>query len=702
MTKSVRWIATWGLALAALTARADEGMWTFNAFPKEKLKAAHGFEPDDKWLEQVRLSSARLAGGCSGSFVSQHGLVMTNHHCAQGCIEQLSSAEKDLVKGGFNARTLNDEVKCPAVEINQLVGITDVTARMKKATQGLDGAKYADAQKAEMAKIEKECAADAKTRCDVVSLYHGGIYNLYQYKRFQDVRLVFAPEFAIAFFGGDPDNFMFPRYDLDVSFLRVYEDGKPAPTPNHFKWSAGGAKDGELTFVTGHPGGTNRQLTVSQLEYHRDVALPEALIRMAELRGLYTEFQNRGPEQKRISNGKLFGIENGYKATRGRYTALVDKDFFASKVATEEKLRADIARDPEKQKKYGNAWTAIAKAQAQLKNIRKPLAFKERGDGFGSTLFHVAQALVRGGEERPKANAKRLKEYRDANLPALTQQVFSPAPIYDELEIFRLTHSLTKMREELGADDPFVKKVLGKESPNEVATRLIKGTQLKDLALRKKLWDGGKGAVNGSKDPMILLAKAIDPEARSVRKTYEDEIEAVVKKNTELIAQARFETQGTSTYPDATFTLRLSYGQVKGWTEAGKTVPPFTTIAGAFDRATGRPPFDLPESWLGAKSKLALSTPFNFVTTNDIIGGNSGSPVVNKNAEIVGLIFDGNIHSLGGDYGFDPALNRAVAVHSQAIMEALTRIYGADRLVGELKPAPTAGAGGKTMGAGTK
>jgi hypothetical protein len=680
-------VSTLALTLAAASAaQADEGMWTYNNFPKDALKQKYGVSVDDKWLDHVRLSSARLAQGCSASFVSAEGLVMTNHHCAHGCIEQLSTAEKDLVKNGYTAKTQADELKCPELEVNQLEQITDVTERVRKATAGLADAKYNDAEKAELSRIEKECATSADLRCDVVTLYRGGVYNLYKYRRYQDVRLVFAPELAIAFFGGDPDNFNFPRYDLDVSFLRVYKDDKPAAMEHHLAWSAAGAKDGDVTFVSGHPGGTSRQLTVAQLEYLRDTALPERLLRLAELRGFLTEYQRRGPEQKRTAGHMLFSIENSLKALRGREGALVDQAFFSGLVDNEKKLRAQIAANPEWQKQYGGAFDAIAKAQAEQKAQRKSYNYVEYGLGFMSDLFGHARTLVRGADERPKPIEKRFREFRDSAIPGVTQRLFSQAPIYDELEIATLSFSLTKLREELGADDPFVKKVLGKESPDDMAARLVKGTKLKDVAARKALWEGGKKAVDASDDPFIKLVKSIDADARAVRKRYEDTVEAPLKKNGELLAKARFAAQGTSVAPDATFTLRLNYGKVAGWDEPGRKVKPLTTMGGAFDRNTGRPPFDLPESWLKNKSKLALGTPFNLATTNDIIGGNSGSPVVNKDGEVVGLIFDGNIHSLGGDYGFDEAKNRAVSVHSAAILEALGKIYGADRIVRELRP----------------
>jgi hypothetical protein len=672
--------------VAPAMARADEGMWTFNNFPKDKVKQKYGVSIDDKWLEHVRLSSARLAQGCSGSFVSPEGLVMTNHHCAAGCIEELSSAEHDLVKDGYYAKQATDELRCPALEINQLTDITDVTERVRKATAGLTDQKYNEAEKAEQSRIEKECATSTDVRCDVVSLYRGGVYNLYKYRRFQDVRLVFAPEKSIAFFGGDPDNFNFPRYDLDLAFLRVYREGKPARVDHHLSWSQAGAADGDVTFVSGHPGGTSRQLTVAQLEYLRDVSLPERLLRLAELRGLLTEYQRRGPEQKRTSDHLLFSVENSLKALRGRHAALLDKAFFGRLVAQEEKLKSAVAASAEWQKTSGQAWARVAEAQENLRNIRKPYSLIEMGGGFQSDLFYHARTLLRAAEERPKPIEKRFREFRDSALPAITQKLFSTAPIHDELEVATLTFSLTKLREDLGADDPFVRKVLGKVSPAELAERVVRGTKLKDVNLRKSLWEGGKKALDASTDPMVQLVRLVDPDARAVRKRYEDAVEAPLKRNGELLAKARFAMQGTSTYPDATFTLRLSYGAVKGWPENGRPVRPVTVMGGAYERATGRPPFDLPPTWLAAKAKVAGRTPFNYVTTNDIIGGNSGSPVVNKQGEVVGLIFDGNIHSLGGDYGFDETKNRAVAVHTAAIVEALAKIYGADRLVKELLP----------------
>jgi hypothetical protein len=673
------------MLMATCLAHADEGMWTLNGFPTEKVEKTYGFTASKEWLDHVRLSSARLAGGCSGSFVSENGLVMTNHHCAHSCIEQLSKAGKDFVETGFYAKTEADEVRCPEIEVNRLTDISDVTDTMHTATKGLTGKPFNDAQKAEMSRIEKECSGGSDaTRCDVVTLYHGGKYNLYKYHRFQDVRLVFAPEFAIAFFGGDPDNFMFPRYDFDISFLRVYENGKPLNNPEYFKWSEKGGKDGDLTFVTGHPGKTSRLLTISELEFLRDVSLPLNIASGSEFRGYLTEFQNRGVEAKRISGTLLFGTENSLKAFKGREATLLDPQFFDKKRAEEKAFRAKVDSNPKLKKEYGDSWSEIAKSEAQLKKIYVPLTYIENNRNMRSQLFGIAKMLVRLAQELPKPNGKRFREFADSNLPNVKQQLFSEAPIYPELETAMMTFSLTKMREALTADNEFVKKTLGKQSPNQLAKALVNGSKLADVAYRKKLFEGGQKAIDESTDPMIRFAVLTDPDARHYRSIYEDEIEPVLKRNSEKIAQADFAVHGTGTYPDATFTLRISYGQIKGYDQDSGHVTPITTLGGAFERNTGNDPFALPDSWLKAKPKLALDTPMNFCSTNDIIGGNSGSPVINDKAEIVGLIFDGNIQSLGGDYTFDPKVSRAVAVHSAGILEMLSKIYGADRIVNDL------------------
>jgi len=681
------------LALAAgaglaRSAQADEGMWLFNHFPTEKVKAAYGFAPDQPWLDKVRLASVRLEGGCSASFVSGEGLIMTNHHCAEECINQLSSPKKDFIADGFRAKSRADEVKCPTMGVNTLIAIEDVTAQVQQARAGKSDAEGNEAVKAQIATLEKTCQKSADLRCEVVTLFNGGLYDLYTYRRYEDVRLVFAPEFRAAFFGGDPDNFEFPRYDLDVSFVRVYQDGKPLVTPNHLAWSPNGTQEGDMTFVSGHPGSTSRLLTVAEIETWRDAALLPRLLYLAEIRGALLEYAHRGKEQARHSRGLLFGVENSLKAFKGEIEALNDPPLLAAKRAEEKATRDYVAADKTRAAAYGGAWDAIAAAQ----KIDRSLIFRhrliERGNGFRSDLLNHARLLVRAAEELPKPNEKRLREFTEGDWPQVRQELLSTAPTYDEFEVFTLAWSLGKLREVLSADDPFVKQILGKESPQQLAERVIKGTKLKDIKVRQALLDGGAAAIAASKDPLIELARRIDPEARAVRKRREDLVEAVVDKNHELIAKARFEQYGTSVYPDATFTLRLSYGKVEGYEENGEKVVPYTRIGGAFARQTGADPFMLPPSWMSKQATLDANVPFNFVTSNDIIGGNSGSPVVNKDAQVVGLIFDGNIQSLGGDYAFDPAVNRAVAVDSRAIMYALEQIYGAADLVRELRGTP--------------
>jgi hypothetical protein len=673
--------------LASAGAFAGEGMWTPDNLPKQDVQAKYGFTPDAKWSEHVQKAALRLAGGCSGSFVSPNGLVLTNHHCVNSCVQQLSTAEHDFIKSGFLAKEEKDEIKCPEIELNRLDKISDVSARVKQATAGKSGQDYSRAEKAVKSDIENECVGKdtEHTRCDVVSLYHGGVYDVYRYHRFQDVRLVFAPELAAAFFGGDPDNFNFPRYDLDMGVLRAYEGGKPARVKDYFPFSKNGADEGEATIIVGNPGGTDRQLTVAQLESTRDDELIPYLFLLAERRGVIEQFRSQSAENWRVAQNDLFGTENSFKALRGRLQALQDPAVFELKRSEETQLREFVAADPARKAKYGAAWDEIAKAVALHRNIDDAYSFIEGGRGFYSKYFEYARSIVRGAAERGKPNAERLREFTESRLPSVTQRLFSTAPVYPEYEKVKLAWSLTKLREHLGSTDPFVKQVLGKESPEALAKRLIDGTKLGDAAARKALWQGGADAVAQSDDPFIVLARSIDAPARTVRTRYENEVESVIDKNAELIAAARFEKYGTRVYPDATFTERFSFGEVKGWEEKGSTVAPFTTIGGAFEHATGFEPFALPQSWIDAKPRLNLDQRFDFVSTNDIIGGNSGSPVINKKAEVVGLVFDGNIHSLGGDYWYDERLNRSVSVHSGAILEALRKVYGADALVKELE-----------------
>jgi hypothetical protein len=662
-----------------------EGMWTLDNPPLKAMQADIGWAPDHAWLDKVMKGSARMGFGCSSSFVSKDGLVLTNHHCVAGCVAQLSTSTSNLIKTGFLAAKETEERKCPATEVNRLEQMTDVTGDVTKATQGLAGAAFKTAQNAVKAKLTSTCSAgDDHYRCDVVDLYHGGQYKLYRYRRFKDVRLVFAPERSIAFFGGDPDNFNFPRYDLDMAIVRVYEDdGKPAKITDYFPINAKGPADGEAVFVTGHPGSTQRELTVAQLIELRDQVLVDNLLRTAEYRGVLLQYRTQGAEQMRIGSDDLFGVENRYKVQHGQLETLLDDKVFDRKKAQEAELRGYVANHPE----VGfasDAWDDIAtavKAQHQLYQERAQL---EEGRAFNTTYFTMARTLVRGAAERTKPNAERLPEFNDNRMPQVVSRLMSEAPIYPDLEKLKLTFGLVKFRELMGSDAPIVKRTLGKQATDKMAADLIDHTKLGDIAYRKQLWDGGATAIAASDDPFIKLAIAIDPDARAVRARYERDVESVIQTNTEKIAKARFAMAGDSIYPDATGTLRLSYGVVKGWDEAGKPVPSFTYIGGTFDRATGSDPFALPDSWVTKKDKLDAKKPFNIASTNDIIGGNSGSPLLNKKGELVGLIFDGNIHSLGGAYWYDGTVNRSVAVDSAAILEALDKVYNAKGLAKEL------------------
>ncbi|WP_224241848.1 S46 family peptidase [Hyalangium gracile] len=671
--------------LLSLPARAEEGMWTYDAFPSEAVKKAHGFAPSQAWLDAVRLASVRLAGGCSASFVSPNGLVMTNHHCIRGCVEDLSSPQKDLLATGFSAAEPKDELRCPKVEANQLVEMTDVTARMNTATKGLTGAAFNTALKAEMAKAEAECATGPQVRCDVVTLFNGGKYHLYKYRRFQDVRLAFAPEFPMASFGGDPDNFNFPRFGFDVAFLRVWENGQPASSPHFLPWAKQPVKEGELVFVSGHPGGTERKSSVAELEFQRDVALPYTLLHLSELRGMLREFSQGSPERLRVTRSHLRSVENGLKALRGRHQALADPALLAQKRKDEAELRARVMANAKLKASTAGAWEELSRALELYRPMLPEYRMKEMGDAFQSELFTLARHLVRASDELPKPNAERLREYTEAQLPSLRQQLLREAPIPLELEVATLTYGLNRLRETLGADDPFVQTVLGREAPADLARALVTGTKLHDVKVRQALLEGGKAAVEASKDPMVLLARKVDAEARAARKRYEDTVEAVLKRNSERLAQARLAVYGTSGYPDATFTLRLNYGAVKGWEENGRAVVPFTTFGGAWARHTGKDPFKLPDTWLAARGKVPPETPLDMATTNDIIGGNSGSPMVNKEGQVVGLVFDGNLHSLGGRYAYVPATNRAVAVSGAGILAGLEHVYGARRILEELR-----------------
>ena len=673
------------LILASTAALADEGMWLPNDFPADKVQAAYGFKPDAAWLDHARLSAIRLANGCSASLVSANGLVVTNHHCVRECLTQISRKDDDTAAKGFLAATSADEKRCTETEADRLIDITTVTDRINKATAAKTGAEFAAALKAEKAAITKECAGgDDKLRCDVVTLFRGGRYDLYKFRRFQDVRLVFVPENAIADFGGDPDNFEFPRYDLDVSFVRIYENGKPLDSKDgFFHFSESEPLPGEPVFTVGNPGRTSRLWTVSQFEEARNVGIPRTALYLAEERGLLTAFVRRGAEQRRVGEATLLDIENSVKALRGEWQAMAEPALLEAKRTAEAALRAKVAADPELAKASGSAWDDI---DAALKRRRAILdkAFVMDTIGFSSDLLRHAITLVRAPVELAKPDGERLREYTEASFPALRQEVLAEAPISPDLETVTLGYALGKMREILGPDDPSVHKLLGSQSPEQLAAGLVKNTKLGDAATRKKLLEGGQAAITGSTDPMIAFAKLVDAFARPVRKQLEDDYDAVLDDAGGKIARAQFALYGNTTYPDATFSMRISYGAVQGWDENGKSIAPLTRFLGLYTRATGADPFKLPERWIAAQDHLNASTVFNFVTTNDIVGGNSGSPALNRKGEVLGLVFDGNFKSLGGDFGYDPSVNRCVIVSAVAIREALAKVYGAGALLDEL------------------
>ncbi len=686
-------LALFSLQTLNFSARADEGMWPFNNLPRAAIKKKYGFDITDAWLRKVQLASVRFNSGGSGSFVSADGLVMTNHHIASDVLQKISTPQKDYIKEGFYAATRDQEAKAPDLELNQLVGIEDVTARVMSAVKpDMTTAQANAARNAEINNISAEAGKKNGLRNDVIALYQGGQYNLYTYKKYTDVRLVFAPEFEIAFLGGDPDNFEYPRYDLDLALFRVYENDRPIHSANFFKWSEQGSKEGDLVFVSGNPGRTNRLDIVAHLEYLRDFGIPLLLKYLQHLHDMYTRYGALGAEQERRAHEDLFSADNSLKAYIGEEGApgrggLKDPSVISAKKKAEDELRKLVAANPKMQKEYGDAWETIAKERKELPSYERERRFLESRWGFSSDYFNFARTLVRMAEESAKPNAQRLPEYTDGNRESLEQELYSPAPIYDDFEKMKLANSLALMRDEMGANNDIVKRVLHGKTPEARAEELINGTKLKDVDARKQIAAGGQQAIASSDDPMIQLARSIDTEARAARKRYETEVIAVERTNYGKIARALFETKGKSMYPDATFTLRLSYGTVKGYKIDGKTYAPFTDLAGLWQHARehgDKYPYHIPESWEKARSSLNLKTPLNFVSDADIIGGNSGSPVINRKGEIVGLIFDGNIQSLPGDFYFDGAINRAVSVDVRGMFEALRKVYHADAVVSEL------------------
>jgi hypothetical protein len=673
-----------GAFLAGVPSRADEGMWTFDNPPLKQLQQKYRFSPSQEWLDHVRLACVRLNDGGSGSFVSAHGLLLTNHHVARGQLQKNSTKEHDYIQDGFYAATPGQEMKSPDLEVNVLVSIENVTARVVSA---LETAKTPEqefaARKAAIAQIERESQQKTGLRSDVVTLYNGGEYWLYRYRKYNDVRLVFAPEQQIAFFGGDPDNFTYPRYDLDMALFRVYENGKPLDTKDYLKWNPQGAAENELVFVVGHPGSTARLDTMAQLEFLRDVSEPVTIKLLKSRIAALKQYSALGPEQARQAATMIFGLENSLKSAEGRYKGLLDAGVMAKQRQDEEQFKAKVMGNAQWKAAYGGAWDAIAEADKKDATRIKDQFFH----GLNSQFASLAMNLVEYVAEVKKPDGERLAGYHESQLDSLKYRMFSPAPIYPALEIARLTAALEDSLAELGPNDPYLKIVLDGRTPKEAAMALVNGTKLADAALRRKLVDGGETAVAASDDAMIVLARKLDPMRREIVKWSEDNVSSVLQRAGEQLGKARFAVYGKTTYPDATFTLRLSYGQVQGYPMNGTKAPYKTTFYGLYDRARSfdfEGPFALPPRYLEGRDKLDLATPLDFVTTNDVVGGNSGSPVINSKAEIVGLVFDGNIESLIGDFIYDGATNRTVAVHTAAMTEALRKLFNASALVGEL------------------
>jgi hypothetical protein len=678
------------------SAAADEGMWLFNAPPLKQLKEKYQFEPTQQWLEHLQKASVRFNSGGSGSFVSANGLVITNHHVGADTLQKMSDPQHNYLKDGFYAKTQADEIKSTDLELNVLMSIVDATARVDGAVKpGMTNEQASSARNSVIAAIEKESKDKTGLRSDVVTLYQGGAYHLYRYKRYDDVRLVFAPEQQIAFYGGDPDNFEYPRYDLDICIFRVYENGQPAKIDHYLKWNSRGPSDRELIFVSGSPGKTDRQLTLDELADMRDRFLPYVLRMFNRREVLGLAYGARSFENARKARDDLFGDQNNRKRYNGYLAGLLDPQIWSALQAREQKLRDAMAHDSKLRSTIA-AYDRIKRAQAEIaKNALvfnyleqerpSPVGYRGPRALFGN-LFKYARLLVRAVDERGKPNGERIPQFRDSARDSLELELFSSEPIYDDYEILRLTDSLTDFASQFGADDQLVKKVLAGKSPHDRAVELVSGTRLKDVAVRKGLYAKDAAALHATHDPMIDLARLVDGPAREAKKIYDTQDE-IKKQAYSEIAKARFAIEGTDSYPDATFTLRLSYGTVRGYEQDGKQIPAFTDFAGLYQRSAehdNRPPFDLPKRWIDKKASLNLATHFNFVSDPDIIGGNSGSPVVNKENEFVGIIFDGNIQSLVLDCIYTDTQSRAVSVDSAAITEALRKVYDAGPLVDEL------------------
>lgn len=674
------------VVVAAFTAlpRADEGFWPYNSVPKAAIKAKYKFDVTDAWLKHLQLATIRFGGG-TGSLVSPKGLVLTNHHIALGTLQRLSTKDKDLVKHGFYAQTPSEELKVPGMTLNVLQTMEDVTAQVQAAVA--PGMSAQDAVAARQKAIQGiQGAPVTGTLKQVVTLYAGAMYHLYTYKTYTDVRLVFGPEYQVGFYGGDPDNFTYPRYNLDVAMFRIYENDKPADTPTYLKWSPNGTKDGDLVFTTGHPGATQRLNTVAHLRYLRDLALPFQVASLESREASTKTFMAQSAENARQATSELFGIQNSLKSQRGRLAGLKDPALMAKKEAWEKRLRAELAKHADKNTELGGAWDAIEKTLEVARQIDAERNFIANAAGLNSTLFTQARQIVRTAYTPPTTQAGRAP---GAGGPPPGMGGAQAGPFNPAREKLNLTDSLAFMEKYLGATHAIVTRILAGKTPEARAAELVDGCRLRDEEIARLLRAGGKATVDASTDPMIVLARSIESDAQAIAKRFEAEVVSLQAAAYPKIGQAVFVVDGAKAYPDATGTLRLSYGAVKGYLENGKTIPPYTNFAGLYERSAqnkNEPPFDLAPRWAEHKAALTLATPFNFVSTNDIVGGNSGSAVVNKKGEVVGLIFDGNIQMLPGYYIYEESINRAVSVDSRAIVEALRKIYRADALANELVP----------------
>ena len=677
-------IFAWILAVSSPLMRGDEGMWLFNQVPKAAIAKKYGFTVTEQFARQLQLGSVRFNNGGSGSFVSGEGLLFTNHHVGMDCIQKVSSPTHDYVKDGFLARTRGEERRCPDLEINILQSIDDVTAKVNAGlTEATPPSEANQRRKEAQSRLEKECVAAGSERCDVVTLYAGGQYHLYRYKKYTDVRLVFAPESAIAAFGGDPDNFTYPRYCLDMAFFRAYDKNAPVKPQHFFPWSRTGAKDKELTFVSGHPGTTGRLATMTELEFQRDVSFPITLNRLRGMREALDKFMARSAENKRSGTELLNSVLNSLKAYEGFDRGLHDAELMGRKREDESKLKKAVADDPAKAQRYGKTWDEIAAAYERYRTLIAPYYVLERSQS-GGDVMGMARDIVRYAAEKSKPNEQRLREFAETALPEVEQRMYSDAPLSMGLETAMLENYFVWAVKTLGAEHPVLKRALAGRSAHEAAQAIIAGTKLADIAERKRL-AGSWEAVQASKDPLLELVRTLDGPGREVRKRYEDQVEASLREAVTRIAQIRFALYGDHEYPDATFTLRLSYGQTLGYRNAkGEAINWATNFAGLYPRATGQDPFALPPSWIKNKSALNLKTPFNFVTTHDTHGGNSGSPTINTRGELVGILFDGNIEGLPNRFVFTDTMARSIHVTSQGILESLRKVYRADALVKEL------------------